>query len=280
MSSVNIVAGLAPLLARAEGAIVDLWGVVHNGVAAFPEALDALARFRLQGGRVVLLSNAPRPFGVVLLQLDRLGVPRDLYDAVVTSGDATRAALEASPARRVLHIGPSRDLPLFEGLPMELAGGAHDADLAVCTGLVDDETETAQDYRPMLQHCLERGLRLLCANPDRIVQRGSHIIPCAGAVAKLYEEMGGTVEWHGKPYPSVYDRALAILDTARDRTLAIGDGIETDVPGANAQGIPVALVTGGVHARLWGDPPDAARLGAVLADHGLHVAAAIDRFRW
>lgn len=280
MSSLLIVEHLAPHLREAKGAVVDLWGVVHNGVAAFPDALDALARFRDVGGRIVLLSNAPRPFSVVHEQLDRLGVPRHLYDAVVTSGDATRSALEAGSARHVLHIGPARDLPLFEGLPLDLVANAGAADCAVCTGLVDDETETAETYRATLEACLARGLPLICANPDRIVQRGDRIIPCAGAVAKLYETMGGTVEWHGKPYPSVYDRALAVLGTAPGETIAIGDGIETDIPGANARGIPAVLVTGGVHAPLWGDPPEAARLSAVLDSHGLRVAAAIDRFRW
>ncbi|PWR23564.1 TIGR01459 family HAD-type hydrolase [Zavarzinia compransoris] len=276
-----LLSNAAPLLAPARGAIVDLWGVVHNGVAAFPDSLEALARFRRgRTARVVLVSNAPRPQHVVHEQLDRLGVPRDLYDAVVTSGDATREALKGRPGARVRHIGPARDLSLFEGLDLTLVPGVAEADLVVCTGLADDETETAEDYRAELQAAKDRGLLLVCANPDRIVVRGTRTIPCSGALAWLYHDLGGAVEWHGKPHASVYARALALLDTAPAETIAIGDGIETDIPGANAQGIPALLVTGGVHAPLWGDPPDEARLRAALADHGLTVAGAIDRLRW
>ena len=280
MSESVLIAHAAPLFARARGAIVDLWGVVHNGVAAFPEALDALDRFRRAGGRVVLLSNAPRPSSVVLHQLDRLGVPRALYDAVITSGDATRDSLAERPGARLFHIGPARDLPLFEGLDAEMCESAESAELLVCTGLLDDETETAEDYRPVLERGLAAGLPLVCANPDRIVKRGEKVIPCAGAVARLYAEMGGAVEWHGKPHPSVYGRSLALLGTDRSETLAVGDGIETDIPGANTQDIPALLITGGVHAPLWGDPPDAGLLAAELATHGLRVDGAMDRLRW
>lgn len=277
----NLVAHAGPVIAQARGAIVDLWGVMHNGVAAFPEAVEALTRFR--AGRkagVVLLSNAPRPSPVVRQQLDRLGVPPSVYDAIVTSGDATRLALAERRGAAVRHIGPARDLPLFEGLDLSLVPDLRDADVLVCSGLLDDETETAEDYRALLDQARARGLTLVCANPDRIVARGARTIPCAGAIAALYRDMGGQVEWHGKPYDSVYDRSLTLLGTAPEETIAIGDGIETDIPGANRRGIPALLITGGVHAPLWGDPPDATRLGAVLNDHGLSVEAAIDRLRW
>ncbi|MCW0182795.1 MAG: TIGR01459 family HAD-type hydrolase [Zavarzinia sp.] len=277
----NLVTHAGPVIEQAKGAIVDLWGVMHNGVAAFPEAVEALARFR--AGRragVVLLSNAPRPSAVVRQQLDRLGVPPSVYDAIVTSGDATQLALTSRKGAAVRHIGPTRDMPLFEGLDLRLVPDLRDADVIVCSGLVDDETETAEDYRALLEEAKGRDLELVCANPDRIVARGDRTIPCAGAIARLYQDMGGRVEWHGKPHGSVYDRSLALLGTAPGETIAIGDGIETDIPGANRQGIPALLITGGVHAPLWGDPPDAALLGAALADHGLAVAAAIDRLRW
>jgi len=271
----------APLLTEAKGAIVDLWGVVHNGVAAFPASLDALARFREgRAAPVVLVSNAPRPQQLVYQQLDRLGVPRGLYDAVVTSGDAARDSLAGRAGARVRHIGPPRDLPLFDGLDLRLVADMAAADLVVCTGLLDDEVETADDYRDELEAARALGLTMVCANPDRIAARGSKIILCAGALARAYEAMGGTVEWHGKPHAAVYHRALDLLGTAPDQTIVIGDGIETDIPGANRQGIPALLVTGGVHADLWGDPPDAARLRQVLDEHGLKVAAAIDRLRW
>lgn len=271
----------APLLTEAKGAIVDLWGVVHNGVAAFPASLDALARFREgRAAPVVLVSNAPRPQQLVYQQLDRLGVPRGLYDAVVTSGDAARDALAGRAGARVRHIGPHRDLPLFDGLDLRLVADMAAADLVVCTGLLDDEVETADDYRDELEAARALGLTMVCANPDRIAARGNKIILCAGALARAYEAMGGTVEWHGKPHAAVYHRALDLLGTAPDQTIVIGDGIETDIPGANRQGIPALLVTGGVHADLWGDPPDEARLRQVLDEHGLKVAAAIDRLRW
>ncbi|MCF4164720.1 TIGR01459 family HAD-type hydrolase [Zavarzinia compransoris] len=280
MSSPVMLSHAAPLFEGAAGAIVDLWGVVHNGVAAFPAALDALDRFKRGGGRVVLLSNAPRPSDVVVAQLDRLGVDRALYDDIVTSGDSARAAIAARSGARLYHIGPPRDLPLFEGLDVERVASVAKAEAIVCSGLLDDETETAADYRAVLAEGLEAGLTLVCANPDRIVARGDRVIPCAGAVARLYAEMGGAVEWHGKPHARVYDLTLARLGTAPDRTLAVGDGIETDIPGANAQGIPALLVTGGVHADLWGDPADPIRLAERLDAHGLHVSGAIDRLRW
>lgn len=280
MSLPTLLSHAAPLFEDADGAIVDLWGVVHNGVAAFPAALQALDRFKRRGGRVILLSNAPRPSDVVIAQLDRLGVDRALYDGIVTSGDSARAAIAARAGARLYHIGPPRDLPLFEDLDVERVTGMAKAEAIVCSGLLDDETETAEDYRAVLSEALEAGLPLVCANPDRIVARGERVIPCAGAIARLYADMGGAVEWHGKPHGLVYDLTLERLGTAPDRTLAVGDGIETDIPGANAQGIPALLVTGGVHADLWGDPADPERLAAQLDAHGLHVAGAIDRLRW
>ncbi len=165
-----------------DAVLSDVWGVVHNGVAATPAACDALTRFRAQGGTVMLITNAPRPGAVVVKFLDRLGVPRGAYDGIVSSGDVTRTVMAARPGNKVLHIGPERDLPIFDGLGLDFVPLA-EADYAVCTGLRDDETETAENYRDELAAMRARGLFMVCGNPDLVVERGDKLVPCAGAVA-------------------------------------------------------------------------------------------------
>jgi len=252
-----LVEGLESFADRYDLVLCDVWGVLHNGVKAYEAASDALTRFRGRGGRVVLVSNAPRPGASVGTQLDGFGVPRTAYDAIVTSGDLTRLAIQERIDKVVHHIGPPRDMPIYNGLEVRF-GSIEEADYVVCSGFDNDETETVEDYRSRLQAMLARKLLMVCANPDLVVERGHMIIPCAGAIALSYEEMGGPVFYAGKPHAPVYERALAVAaelsgrPVARDRVLAVGDAIRTDIAGAAGFGIDSLLVARGIHAEELG----------------------------
>ena len=232
--------------------LCDVWGVIHNGREAFPQACAALADWRATHGAVILISNSPRPSIGVVAQMDELGVPREAWSAVVTSGDVTRVLLAERRPAKVYAIGPERDAPLYEGLDLDFAP-LEDATFLSCTGLVDDETETPEDYRPMLARAAARGLEMICANPDIVVQRGDRIIPCGGALAELYVALGGRAIMAGKPHAPIYDRCLAVAEDIlggpvdRGRVLAVGDGLATDVAGANRQGLDVLFIGGGIH---------------------------------
>jgi HAD superfamily hydrolase (TIGR01459 family) len=262
--------------------------VVHHGVHATPEACDALERFRQQGGTVVHITNAPRPGEVVIrTMLDPLQVPRTAYDGIISSGDVTRALIAARGDQRVLHIGPPRDLPMFEGLAARVSP-IETADYVVCSGLTDDTVETPDDYRDLIAQIRERGLPMICANPDIVVERGHQLIYCAGAIADRYAEAGGEVIYAGKPYRPIYDQALAIAQGARgapadpQRVLAIGDSVRTDLKGANAFGIDCLFVTAGIHADELGerDNPDAAAVGDIFAKAGVYPKAVMRRLAW
>lgn len=248
----RLISGLSEIAPAYDAVLCDIWGVVHNGRERHRAACEALARFRAERGPVVLISNAPRPAAAVISQLDGLGVPREAWSAVVTSGDATRAALSERAPGPVWVIGPERDKPLFEGIALDYAG-AEAAAFICCTGLIDDRKETAEDYRERLRDPARRGLVMICANPDRVVQIGDALIPCAGAIADVYEDLGGPVVMEGKPYAPIYDLALTAVDKAAERpvdkarVLAIGDGIATDVKGANGQGLNLLFVAEGIH---------------------------------
>jgi HAD superfamily hydrolase (TIGR01459 family) len=247
--------GFVDGLSQVEGKDVlfcDVWGVIHNGVAHDREACAALTRFREGGGTVVLVSNAPRPYSDIVPQLRRLGVPDSAYDAIVTSGDVTRTLIAAKAGQPVYFIGPDRDLTLFEGLdaPHVTLG---EASYCVCTGLEDDESESVSDYAGCLQAMAERGLAMICANPDLVVERGNRLVPCGGALGVAYEAIGGKVIYPGKPWRPIYEMATAIAAKAREepvalsRCLAIGDAIRTDVAGAVQFGIEVLMVLSGIH---------------------------------
>lgn len=251
------VGGLSELVGRYDLVLCDIWGVLHNGLSAFPEAGIALANFREAGGRVVLVSNAPRPGGVVLEQLDLYGVPRAAYDDIRTSGDLTREMVAARGSRTFHHIGPERDLGLFAGLavaPVHLA----DADYVICTGLFDDEIETVEDYHDRLRGMRARDLEMVCANPDIVVERGDRLILCAGALGAAYEQLGGRTVTPGKPYPPIYEAALALgeriagRDIAPSRVLAAGDAIRTDIAGGHGAGFDTLLVARGIHSAELG----------------------------
>lgn len=248
----QILSGLHEIAGDYDALICDVWGVLHDGSRARPLACDALAQFRATRP-VVLLSNAPRPVSVLEEQFKRFGVPLDCYDAIITSGIAAREDL----ARRVkdghlaiLHIGPERDRGVFEGLPIDCVDAARAA-VVLCTGPYNDDTETPEDYRGMLTDLRQRGLTLLCANPDIVVQRGGKLIYCAGAIARLYEEMGGMVVYYGKPHAAIYEPTLAAARTAAARPirrpLAVGDGLVTDIAGANGVGIDALFIADGIH---------------------------------
>lgn len=239
-----------------DGVICDVWGVLHDGVAPYPGTAGALSQLRLNAGPVILLSNAPRPSESIIRQLTGFGYHSGKgghYDRLITSGDATRAAIASGfYGDTLLHIGPERDMPLLEGLDVECAS-LHNSRFALCTGLYDDERETPEDYRDLLRDLLARDLPMLCANPDNVVMRGGKMIFCAGAVARAYAAMGGAVTFFGKPYPGVYRLCLDALGDMHGRparpghVLAIGDGLSTDIAGGQAANMPTLLVSGGIH---------------------------------
>ena len=232
--------------------LADIWGVMHNGHRAFPGAVAATRAFHAQGGIVVLLSNSPRPSPSVQEQLHRLGVPDDAYEATVTSGDLTRHELAKHHGATVFHLGPERDRPIFHGLDVKL-GPHENAELVVCSGLFDDETEAPEDYADLLRTLAARDLPMICANPDHMVERGDRLVWCAGALAQLYERQGGSVIYAGKPYAPIYQLALETIGTlvgervAKDEVLAIGDGVNTDIAGAAGLGIDAVFVASGLH---------------------------------
>jgi HAD superfamily hydrolase (TIGR01459 family) len=283
-----IIDHFAPLAGRYDVVLSDVWGVVHNGVEATPEACDALVRFRANGGTVVLITNAPRPGEVVArITLDRFGVPRAAYDGIVSSGDVTRALIVARAGQRLFHIGPPRDLGIFEGLDAPSVA-LESADYAVCTGLTDDTVETPQDYHGLIERMRARGLTMICANPDVVVERGHELVYCAGAVADLYAADGGEVIYAGKPYRPIYEQALAIAQAARgspvahDRVVAIGDSVRTDLKGAAAFGIDCVFVTAGIHAEELGarDSPSTSALSDIFAAAGLFPNTVMRRLAW
>jgi HAD superfamily hydrolase (TIGR01450 family) len=268
----RIIESLADIAADYDALFCDLWGCVHNGLAAFPDAVAALKGFRAGGGRVVLLTNAPRPWREVAAQIERLGVPREAWDAIATSGDSARLAMfDGAVGHRVYFIGEERDLGFFG--PMHLAEGAPgiarvpltEAEGIVCTGPFDPHADPEVN-RPDFLYAKTKGLKLLCANPDIVVDRGDSREWCAGALAALYTEMGGESLYFGKPHPPVYDLARRRLaeygrPVANSRILAIGDGIRTDIQGAQGEDIDSLFITGGLAAqetKTAGQPdPDA-----------------------
>jgi HAD superfamily hydrolase (TIGR01459 family) len=274
----------AALAGDYDALLCDVWGVVHNGIVAFPETCTALEQFRQGGGSVVLISNAPRPGAGVMRMLDRLGVARSAYDRIMTSGDVTREVV-ARRGGHVYHLGPERDRPIFSGLDIEF-GPIETADYVVCTGLFDDETEGPDDYRGLFEQMQTRNLLMLCANPDLLVERGERLVYCAGALAELYGSLGGDVLYAGKPYRPIYDEALAAVEAARGtrptRVLAIGDSVRTDLIGARALGLDCLFITGGIHAEELGDRdnPDLVRLGEILAEADVRPRAVMRRLVW
>jgi len=246
--------GFSEIADRFDLCLCDVWGVVHNGVAAHRGAIDALVAMRERGTSVVLVTNAPRPRELIAAQLAGFGVPQSAWDAIVTSGDVCRALIQARAGEPMYRLGPDRDLPLIAGLDApEVA--PEKAGYVLCTGLLDDENDTPATYAELLAGFAGRGLTMICANPDLVVERGGRIVPCAGSVALAYEELGGKVIYAGKPHKPIYELALAIAEEkrgapiARDRICAVGDAIRTDIAGAEAFGAAGIMVLAGIHAQ-------------------------------
>ncbi len=284
----EIVHGLSAIADRYDALLCDVWGVIHNGVQGFSEAHNALIRFQDTRGPVVLISNAPRPADAVISQLRALDTPDNAWSGFVTSGDVTRAELATRVPGPVWAIGPDRDLPLYDGLALAFAG-PEDAAFISCTGLVEDEIEAPEDYKAQLAIAAARGLPFICANPDRVVQRGPMMIPCAGALADIYEAMGGSVIIAGKPYAPIYTRALAEVERISgravdlSRVMAIGDGLPTDVLGAERMGLDCLFVTSGIHAadtQDEGGRVDAGKLDAFMAAKGAKARYAMADLAW
>ena len=288
MTSTTSCAGLSAIARDYDALLCDIWGVIHNGREAFPAACEALARYRAEVGPVVLISNSPRPHAQVIEQLDGLSVPREAWSGIVTSGDATRLLLAERAPGPAWMVGPDRDLPLYEGLGLEFSD-LEAATFISVTGPYDDETEEPGDYRDRLVRAQARGLELICANPDIVVQRGNRLIYCGGALAQLYESLGGRVLMAGKPFPIIYDLSLVkaqqILGRPLDkrRVLCIGDGLPTDIRGANAQGLDVLFVASGIHGAETIEAGGALNTAAVtdlLRQDGLSATYAIADLVW
>jgi HAD superfamily hydrolase (TIGR01459 family) len=253
MTSLRFAERLSDLVDGVEVILSDIWGVVHNGLESFPEACEALHTYRQRGGTVILITNAPRPADSVQRQLRKLGVADETYDAIVSSGDLTRSFVADHPGKKMFWIGPDRDSSIHRGLDAVMAP-LEQADYIVCTGLFDDEIESAEDYRAMMLQARDHKLPLICANPDIVVERGDRLIYCAGAIAELYRELGGEAIFYGKPHRPIYERAMALATerrgrpTSLDRVLAIGDSVRTDLTGALGFGIDCLFLTRGIHS--------------------------------
>jgi HAD superfamily hydrolase (TIGR01459 family) len=281
--------GMRALAPEYDGVILDLWGVVHDGTAPFPGVLDCMERLIGADKRLILLSNAPRRSDDVIRRIARIGVPERLYHAVMSSGEEAWQSLKrrsepfyAALGRRCLHIGSERDLEIREGLDLTFVDAPAEADFILNTGPAEWE-DTIEDYAPVLRAALDRGVPMVCANPDLVVIHDGKPALCAGALAEEYERLGGRVRWHGKPYPSVYDSCLGLLQNSdRRRILAIGDSLRTDIAGATGAGIASLLIAGGIHAAEFGngDGIDLDRIGAAVEKSGTNPIGVMARFVW
>ena len=282
-----IIAGLSAIATTFDVVLCDVWGVLHNGLAAYPEAAEALRRFRERGGTVILISNAPRPHEAVERRLAQLGVTREAFDDFVTSGDLTRRVVASRPGIPLFHMGPERDFRLFEGLDAPRVA-AKDAQYFLCTGPMPENMRSAEPFRELLSELASRGLEFVCANPDLVVERGDELILCAGSLAALYETLGGKVLYAGKPHRPIYELALSKAERCRGgaidpaRVLAIGDAPRTDIAGARSVGARSLLVAKGIHARelLPRGVLDQAALGRFFAEVAMTPDAVIDQLRW
>ncbi|HEY7979595.1 MAG TPA: TIGR01459 family HAD-type hydrolase [Rhizomicrobium sp.] len=277
----KIIAGLREIAPTYDALVCDVWGVLHNGHSAFADACAALKTFKENHGPVILLTNAPRPVSdVEELFVKKYGVPLDCYDTIVTSGVATRDDLvERTKSHRLamLHLGPERDSGIFGGLNIDTVD-VEQAEIVLCSGLYDDDTETPADYAPLLEKMKARELTMICANPDWVVQRGGKLVYCAGAVANEYEKIGGQVIYYGKPKTAIYDYIRTAAKGAKN-LLAIGDGMHTDIKGANAAGIDALFIADGVHGEDVAEMTER-HLGELFAKAGVQAKAAMRALVW
>jgi HAD superfamily hydrolase (TIGR01459 family) len=283
---IPVLDSISPFARRYDAWLADIWGVMHNGLKPFPNAVEACRVFREGGGTVVLISNAPRPRETVAEQLRQVGVPDDCWDGIATSGDVTRTLIAGYAGHGVFHLGPERDLPIFEDMNVRLTG-LGEASAVICSGLRDDEVETPDDYAVLLGEMREHNLPMVCANPDIMVERGDRLVYCAGALAESYAKLGGEVIYAGKPYAPIYDLAFDLVREIRGsalprhRIVAIGDGIRTDIAGAAAQEIDSVFVASAVH--LDGDARaqlSSSTLARLFGSNGARPVAALAELAW
>ena len=287
--TIRLIDGMRELAPGYDGFILDLWGVVHDGVVPYPGVIDCMSRLVGGGKRIVLLSNAPRRADDVVRRIEKIGVPRERYHGVMSSGEEAWQCLSrrddpfyAALGRRCLHICSERDLEIRDGLDLDFVERAEEADFILNTGPAEWE-DTHEDYAPVLRAARRRELPMVCANPDLVVIHGGRPALCAGAIAEQYEALGGRVRWHGKPYRSVYDSCLALLGVGdRRRILAIGDSLRTDIAGAAGAGLDSLLIAGGIHAAEFtaDGALDLRRIAAALAERGMSPVAAAAGFVW
>lgn len=286
----EFIAQLSDISDRYDALFVDLWGCLHNGEKPFPNAVTALQKYRDRGGIVILLTNSPRPRPSVRAQLEQIGVPGNCYDDIASSGDASQVGMAAGLAgNRVYHIGPKKDLSFFTDFEDDVDARhiirvpLQEAEGIICTGLLDDNTEKPEDYRATLLFAKQKGLKLLCTNPDIQVDRGVKRIYCAGAIAELYTEMGGRSFYFGKPHPPIFDlarrRANRIRPVFDDRVLCIGDGILTDIRGGLAEGMDTLFITGGLAVDELGENPTPSVVDDFFNRHQTSATAAIAALR-
>jgi HAD superfamily hydrolase (TIGR01459 family) len=290
--TLRLLAGLREIVPDYDGFVLDLWGVLHDGAKPLPGAVDALTQLKATGKRLAILSNAPRRAALVASRMTEIGIPPELYDHVHSSGEEAWQHLKrrddpfyAALGRRCYHLGPARDENMLEGIDIERVADIAGAEFILNTGPALGWEETVADYEKLLQAARARDAPMVCANPDLVVIHEGRPAICAGALAQRYEALGGRVRWHGKPYPSVYETCFARLGIAdRQRMLAVGDSLRTDIAGAAAAGIASVLVTGGIHGdelgAAPGELPDRARLEAAFAASGHHPSSVIAAFRW
>jgi HAD superfamily hydrolase (TIGR01459 family) len=287
----RLLTGLREIAGDYDGFILDLWGVLHDGAAPLPGVVEALGELKRAGKRIAVLSNAPRRAALVAERMAEIGIAPALYDHIHSSGEETwlRLAKRDDPfyaalGTRCYHLGPARDDNMLQDIGLQPTAAIEAADFILNTG-PSDWDETVAQYEPLLAAARTRDLPMVCANPDLVVIHQGHRAICAGAIAKRYEALGGRVRWHGKPFPSVYAACFALLGIAdRQRILAVGDSLRTDIAGAENAGIDSVLVTGGIHAEEFGlgehEHPDLDRLAAGIAASGHTPSAVITGFRW
>jgi HAD superfamily hydrolase (TIGR01459 family) len=284
------IAGVREIAADYDGFVLDLWGVVHDGVQPYPGVLDCMAELLAKGKRIALLSNAPRRADDVVRRITAIGVPHGLYHAVMSSGEEAWQHLKrrddpfyAGLGQKCLHICSDRDLEIRIGLDLDYVETPEAADFILNTGPAGWD-DTIDDYAPLLAAARARGLKMVCANPDLMVNHGAKLALCGGALAVHYEEIGGQVRWHGKPYPSVYQSCFGLLGIAdKSRILAVGDSLRTDIAGANGAGIDSLLIAGGgIHADEFAGANglDLDGIEAAAAVAGVHPSLTAARFNW
>jgi HAD superfamily hydrolase (TIGR01459 family) len=285
-TSIPILDSISGLARRYDAWLTDIWGVMHNGLQPFPKAVEACRIFREGGGVVILISNSPRPRETAAEQLLEVGVPADCYDGIATSGDVTRRLIANYSGKTVYHLGPERDLPIFDGLGVTLGGLAESA-AVVCSGLWNDEIETPDDYTGLLEELYAHGLPMICANPDLKVERGDRLIYCAGAIAEAYAAIGGEVVYAGKPHKPIYDLAFAQVmakhgsAVPRHRIVAIGDGIRTDIAGAATAKIDSVFVASAVHVSTRANGTlNSEILSNLFPENAARPVAALAQLNW